>query len=240
LSRSHSSASFLHRLVDLLGALQPALHLRLVVAQIVCGVLPQFWSGTIRARIYRAIGFNVGARVSVLGNICLTSGLTGIYAKLTLGDDSLVSTNVTINLDDQVTIGRNVTVGPYVLIYTGTHRMGPASQRCLPGVVGRPVRIEEGCWIRVGAVILPGVTVGHGSVVGAGAVVSHDVPPNSYVEGNPARIVRELSTDYAPERSAATHPPLLRAGVLANRCAQTAFERCPSFAAPGQNRQWDA
>jgi acetyltransferase-like isoleucine patch superfamily enzyme len=59
-------------------------------------------------------------------------------------------------------------------------------------VSAKPVTIERGAWIGVGALILPGVTVGHGSIVGAGSVVNADVPPNTLVEGNPAKVVRAL------------------------------------------------
>jgi acetyltransferase-like isoleucine patch superfamily enzyme len=52
--------------------------------------------------------------------------------------------------------------------------------------------IEAGSWIGLGALILPGVTIGGGSVVAAGAVVTEAVPAHSYVEGNPARVVRQL------------------------------------------------
>ncbi len=54
----------------------------------------------------------------------------------------------------------------------------------------RPVRIEAWADVGVNAVVLPGVTVGRGSIVGAGAVVSKDVPPYSVVAGVPARFVR--------------------------------------------------
>ncbi len=47
------------------------------------------------------------------------------------------------------------------------------------------------CFIAVGAIILPGVTIGDEVIVGAGAVVSKDVPSNVIVAGNPARIIRE-------------------------------------------------
>jgi len=40
--------------------------------------------------------------------------------------------------------------------------------------------------------VLPGVTVGNGSVVGAGSVVTKDVPPYTVVAGNPAKVVRRL------------------------------------------------
>jgi len=58
------------------------------------------------------------------------------------------------------------------------------------------VTIEEGAWVRVGAILVPGVTVGRGSIVAAGAVVLKDVPPNTYVEGNPAQVVRQLPWGY--------------------------------------------
>jgi acetyltransferase-like isoleucine patch superfamily enzyme len=54
----------------------------------------------------------------------------------------------------------------------------------------RPVKVEEWADIGTGAVLLPGVTVGKGSIVGAGAVVTRDVPPFAVVAGVPARFVR--------------------------------------------------
>ena len=62
-----------------------------------------------------------------------------------------------------------------------------------------PVRIEAWADIGTGAVILPGVTVGRGSIVGAGAVVTRDVPPFSVVAGVPARLVRRRSPEETRE-----------------------------------------
>ena len=59
----------------------------------------------------------------------------------------------------------------------------------------RPVRIEAWSDIGTNAVILPGVTVGRGSIVGAGAVVTHDVPPFSVVAGVPARVIRSRAPE---------------------------------------------
>lgn len=69
-----------------------------------------------------------------------------------------------------------------------------------------PVRIEPWADVGVNAVILPGVTVGRGSIVGAGAVVTKDVPALAKVAGIPARVIgwreeREISADSSTLRS---------------------------------------
>lgn len=51
-------------------------------------------------------------------------------------------------------------------------------------------RIGRNCFIGGRSMILPGVTVGDNCVVGAGSIVTRDVPPNSIVAGNPARVIR--------------------------------------------------
>lgn len=57
-----------------------------------------------------------------------------------------------------------------------------------------PTYIKRGSSIGSNATILCGVTVGEGSIVGAGSVVTHDVPPNVIVAGNPARIIRNINS----------------------------------------------
>ena len=52
--------------------------------------------------------------------------------------------------------------------------------------------IEKSVWIAAGATIIGGVTVGQNSVVAAGSVVTQDVPPNTLVGGNLARVIRSL------------------------------------------------
>ena len=57
------------------------------------------------------------------------------------------------------------------------------------------VVINDDAWIRVGAIILPGVTVGKGAIVAAGAVVTKDVPDFTVVGGVPAKFIRKLQVD---------------------------------------------
>ena len=52
--------------------------------------------------------------------------------------------------------------------------------------------VKKGASIGAGAIIICGNTVGEGALVGAGAVVTKDVPPNTVVVGNPARILRKV------------------------------------------------
>jgi len=64
----------------------------------------------------------------------------------------------------------------------------------------QPVRVGRGADIGVNAVLLPGVTVGEGSIVGAGAVVTRDVPPFAVVAGVPARFLQWREGYRPPEK----------------------------------------
>jgi len=63
-----------------------------------------------------------------------------------------------------------------------------------------PIRLEKNVWIGDSAFITKGVTIGENSVVGAYSVVSKDVPANSIVVGNPARVIRELDPSHLTTR----------------------------------------
>ncbi|WP_341468067.1 acyltransferase [Candidatus Chlorohelix allophototropha] len=127
-----------------------------------------------------------------MGNVELLSGNPDFYKNLKIGSSTLISTNVTINLDDKVVIEDYVTLSPFVRIYTGTHTIGNSGHRCNKPLY-KPVTIGRGSWIALGAIILPGVTIGRGCVVAAGSVVTKDVPPDSFVAGVPAEVKKVLT-----------------------------------------------
>lgn len=58
--------------------------------------------------------------------------------------------------------------------------------------IKEPIHLKKGCCIGMASIIMPGVTVGEGSVVGTGSLVTKDVPDWVIVTGRPAKIVKEL------------------------------------------------
>jgi maltose O-acetyltransferase len=177
---------------DVLGQWRDSSHVRYSIVNGLLALTPPFVSGFARGKLYRWAGMSVNPTAFIMGNVRLIGGTPHHVSNVIIGDHVTMSTNVTINSDAPVRIEDNVTIGPFVKLYTTSHDLGPGSRRCQTEVVSRPITIEKGCWVAVGATILPGVTVGRGSVVAAGAVVERDVPPNSYVQGVPAAVVRQL------------------------------------------------
>ncbi|HIJ65340.1 MAG TPA: acyltransferase [Candidatus Hydrogenedentes bacterium] len=54
------------------------------------------------------------------------------------------------------------------------------------------IEVLDNCQIGVGAIILPNVTIGPNAIVGAGSIVTKDVPPDTVVAGNPARVISTM------------------------------------------------
>ena len=88
---------------------------------------------------------------------------------------------------EHVTLGARVFLGPGVVFTDDPHPMCPRYEDCVLGAT-----VEDDVSIGGGAVILPGVRIGAGSLVGAGSVVTRDVEPGSVVAGNPARRVKAV------------------------------------------------
>ena len=116
----------------------------------------------------------------------------------TAGEDEIrVGRHVFVNQDctfydlGGLDIADDVMIGPNVSIITTGHPLEPSQRRA--ATIGKPIVIEKGVWIAVGAIIIGGVTVGAHSVVAAGSVATKDVPANTLVGGNPARVIRSIA-----------------------------------------------
>ena len=84
-------------------------------------------------------------------------------------------------------------IGPRAVLTNAPHPRCPEVARCIKGPT-----IEPGAKIGANATVLPAITIGRNAVVGAGAVVTRDVPPETVVVGNPARIVKGISALTCP------------------------------------------
>lgn len=92
----------------------------------------------------------------------------------------------------EVRIGDDCMIAPNVGIYTAGHNIEPKDRNKSGYAI--PIHIGHNVWIGGSSVILPGVTIGDSSIVAAGSVVTKDVPPNTIVAGNPAKVLKEIPT----------------------------------------------
>jgi len=121
-----------------------------------------------------------------IGRNCKISSHTFICEGVTIGDNVFVGHNVTFIND------------PYPRSTTKDGKLQTeADWICVP------TRVQNGASIGSSATLLCGITVGESAIVGAGSVVTEDVPANTIVAGNPARILRRIdeSKDHCDESS---------------------------------------
>jgi len=180
------------RLVRLLRGELNRLRPRLLLVQLLITLLPRETFGWLRTACYRLAGIRIGRRTRILGKLEF-GGDGDVVRNLLVGEGCALNTPLHLNASAPIRIGNRVGIGHHVVIITDTHNMGDASCR-VGDRLSRPVSVEDGAWIAARVTVLPGVTIGRGSVVAAGAVVTRDVPPNCLVAGVPARVLRELPT----------------------------------------------
>src|SRR6185437_13099855 len=111
--------------------------------------------------------------------------------EIRVGHNVFVNQNCTFYDLGGLDIADDVMIGPNVSLITSSHPLEPSQRRDF--VMAKPIVIERNVWIAAGATIIGGVTVGENSVVAAGSVVTRNVPPNTLVGGNPARVIRSIA-----------------------------------------------
>jgi len=163
--------------------------------------------GAIKARISGAESF--GSHPDMRGNVCFevkgravfghgfvgdghagaVSIKVGRDATLLVGDRVFLNSGVIIEAWHEVRIGNDVMMAPLAsIIDDSRHEIEPGAIR-----YKGPVVIGNNVWLTRNVSVLPGVSIGDGSVIGANSVVSRDIPPNSFAAGAPARVIRELA-----------------------------------------------
>lgn len=153
-----------------------------------------FSNSYIRAVIARTFGMRCGKN-------CMLKKLIYIehHKKVIIGDNTFIFGQSYIDALGGVTIGKNIRIGPQLLIVTGTHERGEPQQRA--GVTfGEPVIVGDGCWIGARVTITSGVSIGEGCIVSAGSVVQRSMPSNFLIAGNPARPISRLDQKDNPDQ----------------------------------------
>jgi UDP-2-acetamido-3-amino-2,3-dideoxy-glucuronate N-acetyltransferase len=122
----------------------------------------------------------IGAFVEIqkgakIGNRCKISSHTFICEGVTLEDEVFVGHGVNFTNDRFPRAANN-----------SGQLQTEADWTCIPTL------IKRGASIGSGSTLLCGITVGENALIGAGSVVTKNVPPNSVVAGNPARVIKSL------------------------------------------------
>ncbi len=145
------------------------------------------------ASTYLGTMFDVGPRGQVtLGDYALVHGARIICDQsIEIGDHALISWNVV--LMDTYRFPLDPAMRRQALERLSLRRHDDEGDE----TTARPITIGPNVWIGFEACILPGVSLGEGSIVGARSVVRDDVEPFTLVAGNPARFIRRLEQQEA-------------------------------------------
>ena len=132
----------------------------------------------------------VGDRVRLVSTVA-TLELAVVGGILEICEGTFINYGCSIAAQKLVRIGPNCRIGTYVMITDNNfHSLEVDHRDELPE--SDPVILEENVWLGGRVILLPGVTIGMGSVIGAGSVVTHAIPPRSLAVGVPARVIKEL------------------------------------------------
>lgn len=109
-----------------------------------------------------------------------------------IGEYSYINHNAYLMDGASITIGSHCFIGPNCGMYTAVHPIryqdrNKGLEKALPITIG------DNCWIGADVTILPGVSIGEGTVIGAKSVVTKDIPANVVALGNPCRVIREIT-----------------------------------------------
>lgn len=114
-----------------------------------------------------------------------------------IGDNVQINDYVHIGSVGSVYIGNNVLIASKVYISDHNHGSYDDYRSDSPVInpidrepVVKPVVIEDNVWLGESVCVLPGVTIGFGTIIGANSVVTKDVPANCIAVGSPARVVK--------------------------------------------------
>lgn len=158
------------------------------------------------------IDIKKGARLCIADNVTLTSRNRGYHinlhspvklfadrdgARIRIGENTRIH-GACIHAWRSIDIGRNCLIAANCHIFDANgHDLSfeNVAYRINTKGEAKPIVIQDNVWVCANSVILPGVTIGEGSVISINSVVRSDIPARSLVMGNPAVVVRDFLQD---------------------------------------------
>ena len=142
-----------------------------------------------RVRIEGKGSVELGDSVILRGTVVPIEMIAHTGARLSIGAKTFINYGTSLSAHQSITIGQRCKIGHYVFMMDNDQH-DLVDRTRLPE--SRPIVLEDDVWVAAHAIILPGVRIGRRAVIGAGSNVTHDVPPETIVAGNPARVIRSV------------------------------------------------
>ncbi len=150
-----------------------------------------------KIRIWGRPVVRIKGRLVVEDRVRLVSTITPIElaveqdGTIEVGENTYINYGTSIAAYQHVKIGKNCLIGTYVNITDNNfHCVEPERRNIIPP--SSPVVLEDNVWLGTRVIVLPGVTIGEGSVIGAGSVVTHSIPSRVIAAGTPAKVIRAI------------------------------------------------
>lgn len=142
----------------------------------------------IRAKYLKMLGVDVSISSDIRAGVYFDS--TSVILK----DGSMVNRNCEFHTglgNGKIDVGENAFIGMNTCLICVTHEIGDQNQRAAKTIY-KDIVVGNGCWIGANSTVLPGVTIGDGTIVAAGSVVAKDCEENCLYGGIPAKKIKEL------------------------------------------------
>lgn len=138
--------------------------------------------------VYRQTVFDAGPHAQIeVGSYSMLNGVRIVCdSQITIGSHCLLAWNVILMDTRRAPYDRNARRQLISLAIENDFRW-PTDQ-----VAAERITVADNVWVGFDCIVLPGVSIGEGSVIGARSVVYENIPPYSVAVGNPARVVRQL------------------------------------------------
>lgn len=154
-------------------------------------LLPNILFPRLNVFLFNCLGYNLKKTVRVYSSTEMMGDID-----ITVDDGTFIGHQVLITGGKgSIHIGKNCDISDRVIICCGTHQIDVEGERVAGSGAGKDIFIGNGVWIGIGALIMPGITIGDKAIIASGAVVHKNVDDYCIVGGNPIKVIKHLDKD---------------------------------------------